>query len=85
MKDKIKKYITKWKYSYPNGIPDEAPTRLEHLNKAPSYRQICKAILKNDYQLESLGYSKTKSIVYSDLKRIELQKRGVIKQLNLFK
>lgn len=85
MKEKIKKYLTKWKFSYPDGIPDEAPTRLEQLNKAPSYRLICKAILKNDYQLETLGFSKNKTIVYSDLKRLELQKRGIIKQTDLFK
>lgn len=85
MKEKIKKYTAKWELIYKDGIPDEAPTRLEELGKAPSYRMICKAILKNDTQLESLGYSKTKSIYYSDFKHIELSKKGIIKQLNLFK
>jgi predicted phosphoadenosine phosphosulfate sulfurtransferase len=85
MKEKIKKYITKWKSSYPNGIPDEAPTRLEQLGKSPSYRLICKAILKNDYQCETLGFSKVKTVLYSDLKKIELKNKGVIKQIDIFK
>lgn len=84
MRQKIKKYLTKWELVYKEGIPDEAPTRLEDLGKAPSYRLICRAILKNDTQLETLGYSRTKSVFYSDLKHIELSKKGVITQLKLF-
>lgn len=80
MKQKIEKYINTWeKKCYFDGIPDEAPSRLEYLNKVPSYRKICIAILRNDVCLESLGYSKNKSSVYSDLKRIELTIKGKIK------
>jgi predicted phosphoadenosine phosphosulfate sulfurtransferase len=53
---------------------------LEQLNKVPSYRKICIAIMKNDIHLESLGFSKPKSRFYSELKRIELIERGVIKE-----
>jgi predicted phosphoadenosine phosphosulfate sulfurtransferase len=76
MKNKIIRYIRKWeKQGYENGIPDEAPAKLEALNKVPSYRMICKAILKNDLALISLGFSKPKSKAYSMLKRIELNER----------
>lgn len=85
MRQRIKKYLTKWESVYKNGIPDEAPTRLEDLGKAPSYRLICKAILKNDYQCETLGFSKNKPLVYHDLKKIELANKGIYIQLNLFK
>jgi len=61
-----------------NDLPDEAPRRLEELHKVPSYRQICIAILKNDKYLKTLGQSQPVSKVYSQLKRKELEERGVI-------
>ena len=61
MKQLITNYIYSWtKKGYENGIPDEAPIRLEQLNKVPSYRQICKSILSNDMHLEKLGLQKPK-------------------------
>lgn len=80
MKQKILNYIEEWKQRcYSDGIPDEAPIRLEKLNKVPSYRMICLAIMKNDTHLETLGYSRPKTQAYHDIKRIELIERGVIK------
>jgi len=79
MQKKVKDYIKKWTTTvYLNDIPDEAPRRLEELNKVPSYRQICIAILKNDKHLKTLGQSQPISKVYSQLKRKELEERGVI-------
>jgi len=86
MKTKITNYINDWeKKCYLKGIPDEAPLRLETLNKVPSYRRIVKAILKNDYHLESLGFSRPFCKTYSDIKKEELIKRGVIKKSNQLK
>ncbi len=74
-KDKILGYIKMWENRcYINGIPDEADSRLEALGKVPSYKLICKAILKND--LTILGFNKTKSPIYHVLKRIELSNRA---------
>ena len=88
MKKKIESYIDQWENRcYSNGLPDFVNQRLEQLNKVPSYKQICKAIMKNDNSLEELGFSRTKSKYYSILKREELIIRGVIKedkQLKLF-
>ena len=85
---RIRKYIKDWETKcYHKGIPDEAPIRLEQLNKVPSYKQICLTILKNDTSLKTLGFNRPKSKYYNELKRIELIERGVIKpdqQLNLF-
>jgi len=61
---------------YIGGIPDEAPLRLMELNKAPSYKQVCIAILKNDISLKSLGLTPKKSIYYSILKKIEIEGRN---------
>ena len=69
---------------YSNGIPDKAPKRLEQLNKVPSYRRICQAIIKNDFCLKSLGKQKKRSSIYDSYKREELKKRGVINQLEIF-
>ena len=86
MKNKILNYIQDWiKKCYSDGIPDEAPIRLEKLNKVPSYRRICIAIMKNDTQLETLGFTRIKSNVYHEIKRAELIERGVIKKDNQLK
>jgi predicted phosphoadenosine phosphosulfate sulfurtransferase len=60
---------------YENGIPDEADPRLEGMGLAPSYRQICRAIIKNDAALTSLGFSRPKCETYSFLKKIEIEAR----------
>lgn len=79
-KDKIEIYVSRWKKRcYTDGIPDEAPIELEQNDLVPSYRRICLAILKNDNNLLTLGFTKSKSGAYSDLKKIELIDRGVIK------
>jgi predicted phosphoadenosine phosphosulfate sulfurtransferase len=76
MKQKILDYIRKWEsQGYPDGIPDEADAKLEGLKKVPSYRMICKAIMKNDLALVSLGYNRPQTESYSVLKRIELAAR----------
>lgn len=76
MKAKILKYLKKWESrGYENGIPDEADAKLEGLGKVPSYRMICKAILKNDIALTSLGYTRPKCDSYHILKKIELAAR----------
>ena len=49
---------------YPEGIPDEAPYELEAARRAPSWRRICKSLLRNDYWLKGLGYTQHKSDAY---------------------
>jgi predicted phosphoadenosine phosphosulfate sulfurtransferase len=77
LKKKILDWIKKWEdRGYSGGIPDEAPRRLEALCKVPSYRMICIAIMKNDKQLESLGYSRIECHAYRELKKIEIEGRS---------
>jgi predicted phosphoadenosine phosphosulfate sulfurtransferase len=58
------------------GIPMQADEVLESLGKVPSYRRICKAILKNDMTLSSLGFSKPNCEIYNSIKKEEILRRS---------
>ncbi len=85
-KSKIKEYIKTWQQRcYSDGVPDVAPQEIDHL--VPSYKNICITIMKNDTHLELLGFTRPVSKFYSELKKIELIERGIIKsstQLKMF-
>jgi len=46
---------------YADGIPDEADAADEAGHKAPSWRRVCKALLRNDYWCKGLSFSQQKS------------------------
>lgn len=72
--NKILLYIRWWKErGYPDGIPDEAELALEMKRDVPSWRRICKALLRNDYWCKSLGFSQHKSAAYE--KYLDLMRR----------
>lgn len=80
MREKIAAWIKKWEgRGYSNGIPDEADLGIELAERAPSYRRICLAIMKNDVQLESLGYNRELCRVYMAIKHDELKRKGKLK------
>jgi predicted phosphoadenosine phosphosulfate sulfurtransferase len=57
---------------YRNGIPDEAPRALEKKYWAPSWRRVCKVLLRNDWWCKGLGLTQPKSAAYQrymDMKR----------------
>lgn len=84
MRERIQKYIDQWRsQGYSDDIPDEVPDSLMRLQLAPSYKAIVFAILRNDVTLSSLGFSGTPTQWYSELKRIELEERGDIRQMKL--
>lgn len=58
---------------YPEGIPDEADLDLEMKRDVPSWRRICKTLLRNDYWCKGLGYTQHKSAAYQ--KYLDLMKR----------
>ncbi len=68
------------KRGYEDGIPDEAPYALEAKRLAPSWRRICKTLLRNDYWAKGLGFSQHKSEAYAkyqDLMRRRRETWGV--------
>lgn len=58
---------------YPDGIPDEADEKMEAQRLVPSWRRVCKSLLRNDYWCKGLGFSQHKSAGY--VKYLELMKR----------
>lgn len=58
---------------YPDGIPDEAAYDMEAARRAPSWRRVCKSLLRNDYWCKGLGFSQHKSEAYK--KYLDLMKR----------
>jgi predicted phosphoadenosine phosphosulfate sulfurtransferase len=79
LRKRIKTYIRKWELSgYESGMPDEAPRRLEEINKVGSYRLLCIALMKNDVTLKTLGFSRPPCKLYNQLKRAELMSKGRI-------
>lgn len=60
---------------YVNGIPDEAPAVLENSHWAPSYRRLCKVLLRNDWWCKGLGLIQPKSEAYQRYMALKHQKR----------
>jgi hypothetical protein len=58
---------------YPEGIPDEAAYEMEAARRAPSWRRVCKSLLRNDYWCKGLGFSQHKSEGYK--KYLDLMER----------
>jgi len=73
-RNKIAVYV-QWhkKRGYAEGIPDFADLAMENKNLAPSWRRVCKTLLRNDYWCRWLGFSPTKTSAYS--KYTELMKK----------
>lgn len=65
---------------YEDGIPDEVDYALEAKRLAPSWRRVCKTLLRNDYWGKGIGFSQHKSNAYKqylDLMRRRRQAWGV--------
>ncbi len=58
---------------YSEGIPDESPHELEAARRAPSWRRVCKSLLRNDYWGKGMGFSQHKSDAYK--KYLDLMRR----------
>lgn len=41
---------------YKDGIPDEVPEGISKSMRAPSYKSIAMALLRNDFRFKSLGF-----------------------------
>lgn len=72
--NKIYTFEKWWKdRGYETGIPDEAPKILEGKKLAPSWRRVCKSLLRNDFWCKGLGFTQHKTDAYK--KYLELKKK----------
>lgn len=75
-KNKIAVFL-KWyaDRGYSNGIPDSAELTEEASKKVPSWRRICKALLRNDYWCKGLSFSQHKSAAYEKYLKVMKRRR----------
>jgi len=72
---RFKKFIAGWKDRGYSIIPEEAPDRLESKCWAPSWRRMCRVLLRNDYWCKGLGQAQPKSDAYGKYLAIKKLKR----------
>lgn len=79
-RERFVKFIKGWQDRGYLVIPDEAPEDLESKCWAPSWRRMCKVMLRNDYWCKGLGQTQPFSEAYGKFKDIK-KKRLLEKQL----
>jgi len=76
-------FIKGWKgRGYKDGIPDSAPVTLENKMWAPSYRRLCKVLLRNDHWCKGLGLTQPKSEAYRKYMELKKQRKLEAKLLD---
>ena len=66
----IKKFLSWWEKEGVPIIPDQADMKEEAKRKVPSWRRICKVLLKNDYWCKGLSFSQTKKELEKQIEMI---------------
>jgi predicted phosphoadenosine phosphosulfate sulfurtransferase len=81
---RFKKFISSWRDRGYTEIPDESPPELESKCWAPSWRRLCKVLLRNDYWCKSIGQTQPKSEAYLQYKLLRYKKKAekIQKQLD---
>jgi predicted phosphoadenosine phosphosulfate sulfurtransferase len=74
-KKRFKKFIAGWQDRGYKSIPDEAPINLENMCWVPSWRRLCKVILRNDYWCKGLGQTQPKSDAYIQFKELKKKRQ----------
>lgn len=73
--ERVKWFIVGWSRRGYKTIPDEAPSELEANHWAPSWRRICKTLLRNDYWCKGLGFTQPKSEAYQRYRELTHRKK----------
>jgi predicted phosphoadenosine phosphosulfate sulfurtransferase len=77
--NKIYTFEIWWKErGYPSGMPDEAPYILESKKLVPSWRRVCKSLLRNDFWCKGLGFTQHKTDAYKKYLKLKKLKREEI-------
>lgn len=72
---RFKKFIHGWRDRGYVSIPQEAPLELENKCFAPSWRRMCRTLLRNDYWCKGLGFTQPKSEAYGKFLQIRKSKK----------
>lgn len=81
--NKIAVFLHWWKSrGYPDGIPDEADIHAEAAKTVPSWKRVCKALLRNDYWCKGLSFTQTKSDAYEKYKKVMKRRRQAWGMMN---
>lgn len=72
---RFKKFISGWRDRGYTEISDEVPLELEAMCWAPSWRRMCKVILRNDWWCRGLGQTQPKSEAWLIFKEIRKAKK----------
>lgn len=71
---RFRKFIWGWQQRGYRSIPEEAPPELEAKCWAPSWRRMCKVLLRNDYWCKGLGQAQPKSEAWQKFKKMKKAK-----------
>jgi len=74
--ERFQKFIYGWQRRGYANIPEEAPPELESKCWAPSWRRMCKVLLRNDYWCKGLGQTQPKSEAYAKYKQIKAARKA---------
>lgn len=78
--EKFKKFLHWWRLrGYIEGTPDEAPRLLEVKALAPSWRRLCRVLLRNDWWCKSLHFSQPKSKAYERYLQLVRERKTAMK------
>lgn len=72
---RFRSWIKGWRGRGYAEIPDEAPKVLEDQHWAPSYRRLCKVLLRNDWWCKGLGLTQPKSDAYARWLKIKKERK----------
>lgn len=76
-KDKIAGFIRWYQINgYEHGIPDEQDPRLEAMHTVPSWRRVCKSLLRNDYWCKHIGFEPQKGTAHLEYKKRMAKRRN---------
>jgi len=76
---RFRSFLKGWRGRGYAEIPDECPKVLEDRHWAPSWRRMCKCLLRNDYWCKGLGQTQPKSEAYGKylaMKKQKVEARG---------
>lgn len=60
---------------YRDGIPDEADPAEEAAHRVPSWRRVCKVLLRNDYWCHEMAFGQHKSGAYEKYRKLMARRR----------